>query len=205
MKLIFIGVQASGKGTQAKIVSKKLGLSHISTGDLLRNVTGDLKKEVEAVMASGALVSDELIVKILEERLGQPDCQNGFILDGFPRNLKQAEMLEAITKIDKIIEIEISDEEAVNRISGRRNCSKCGRIYNANTSPKPKEEGVCDNCGENLFQREDDSEEAAIKRIHIYHSETEPILKKYPSVKINGEQPIEKVSEDILKGLDYSP
>jgi adenylate kinase len=110
-------------------------------------------------------------------------------------------MLEEITDIDKIIEIEISDVEAVKRISGRRNCPKCGKIYNVNTNPRPKVEGVCD-CGEKLFQRADDTEEAAKKRINIYHNETEPILKKYPSVKFNGMQPIEKVSEEILNELE---
>jgi adenylate kinase len=198
MKLIFIGAQASGKGTQAKIISEKLKIPHISTGDLLRSAEGELKKEIESYTIKGNLVPDELIFKLLKEKIAKID---GFILDGFPRNLKQAEMLNNITSIDKIIEIEISDEEAVKRISGRRNCPKCGKIYNVYTSPKPLSENKCDNDESNLFQRADDTEDAAKKRLQIYHEETEPILEKYPSLKINGQQEISKVTEDILSNL----
>jgi adenylate kinase len=199
MKLIFIGAQASGKGTQAKIISEKLKIPHISTGDLLRSAGGELKKEIESYTIKGNLVPDELIFKLLKEKIAKID---GFILDGFPRNLKQAEMLNNITSIDKIIEIEISDEEAIKRISGRRNCPKCGKIYNVHTNPKPLSENKCDNDESNLFQRADDTEDAAIKRLQIYHEETEPILEKYPSLKINGQQEISKVTEDILSNLN---
>jgi adenylate kinase len=139
MKLIFIGAQASGKGTQAKIIADKLGIKHISTGDLLRSATGEFKKEIESYTTNGNLVPDELIFKLLKEKI---KSLNGFILDGFPRNLEQAKMLEKVTKIDKIIEIKISDNEAIKRISGRRNCPKCGRIYNIYTSPAPIKENV---------------------------------------------------------------
>jgi adenylate kinase len=143
------------------------------------------------------------MLKILKKRISQLDCKNGFILDGFPRNLKQAEMLEKITEIDKVIEISISDEEAVERISGRRICKKCNISYNIKTSPKPLKNEICDKCNEKLFQRKDDNEEAVRKRLEIYHNETESILEKYKDkvIKINGEQDINLVTEDILKTL----
>jgi len=201
MKLIFIGPQGSGKGTQAKIIAEKLNLKHLSTGDLLRNAQGKLKKEAESYMNSGKLVPDELIIKILKEGLSKPEIKDSFILDGFPRNLEQAEELNKITNIDKIIEISISDEESIKRLSGRWNCKKCGIAYNVITSPKPKEEGKCDKCQESLYQRDDDKPGAIKQRLRVYHEDTEPILEKYPSVRINGEQSIKKVTEDILKVL----
>ena len=201
VKLIFVGPQGCGKGTQAKVVAEKMDLCHISTGDLLRAVEGGLKEEVNSYMSTGALVPDELIVRILKERVMQDDCENGFILDGFPRNVSQAEELDKIMDIDKVIEISISDDESVSRISGRRNCAGCGAIWNVNTSPKPAEPTKCDKCGGELTQRADDNEEALRKRLAVYHEETEPILEKYESVKIDGEQSIEKVSEDVLKAL----
>ena len=141
----------------------------------------------------------------LLERIKQPDCKNGIILDGYPRNLRQAEELEKITKIDKIFEIDISDETAKKRLMGRWNCKKCGIAYNVVTEPKPKNDHICDNCNIPLFQREDDVNETAIaKRLQIYHEETMPILKKFKNkvVKINGEQSIEKITEAILKNIN---
>jgi adenylate kinase len=202
VKLIFVGPQGCGKGTQAKVVAEKMDLCHISTGDLLREVQGELKAEVDSFMSEGKLVSDDLIVRILSERIMKEDCDNGFILDGFPRNVAQADELDKIMDVDKVIEIAISDDESVARIGGRRNCLECGAIWNVNTSPKPKEESKCDKCGEELTQRADDNEEALRKRLAVYHNDTEPILEKYESVKIDGEQSIEKVSEDLLKELE---
>lgn len=199
MNIAFIGVQGSGKGTQAKIISEETGLTHISTGDLLRNAKGKIKEQINSCANKGALVPDEIILKILKEKI--KDCKKGFILDGFPRNLKQAKMLNEIAKIDGIIEIFISDEEAIKRISGRRNCPRCGKIYNLFKLPKPKKDCLCDDCNVKLFQRTDDISEAVKKRIKIYHEETEPILKLYPSVKINGEQAIEKATKEIEKAL----
>lgn len=202
MKLIFVGPQGSGKGTQAKIISEKIGFPHISTGDLLRNVKGALKEKVDEVINAGNLVDDELMLEVLKESITS-DYALGFILDGFPRNLKQAEMLDEIIDIDKVILIDISDEEAIKRISGRRNCNKCGKIYNVNKVPKPKNDNICDDCKEELFQREDDTEIAVKKRLEIYHNDTKPVLKHYNNnvVKIDGEQEINKVTEDILKSL----
>jgi len=200
-----MGVQGSGKGTQAKIIAEKKKLAHICTGDMLRETTGELKKEVDSYINIGKLVPDELILKILLERIKQPDCKNGIILDGYPRNLRQAEELEKITKIDKIFEIDISDETAKKRLMGRWNCKKCGIAYNVVTEPKPKNDHICDNCNIPLFQREDDVNETAIaKRLQIYHEETMPILKKFKNkvVKINGEQSIEKITEAILKNIN---
>lgn len=201
MNILFIGPQGSGKGTQAKIVSEKLGIPHVSTGDLLRDIRGGLKKEVESYINHGKLVPDELILRILNERILKSDCDEGFILDGFPRNLRQVKLLEDIMDVDKVIEIHISDEVAMNRVSGRRNCKSCGAIYNVETNPKPKNESICDKCGGELFQRNDDTEKAVTKRLKIYHKETEPILEKYDSVRIDGEQDIDKVTQDLLKVL----
>jgi len=202
MILLFVGAQGSGKGTQAKIISKKLNLCHISTGDLLRETTGKLKEQVDSYINNGKLVPDELILKILKQRIKEPDCKTGIILDGYPRNLQQTDELTKIAKIDKVIEISISDKEAVKRLNGRWNCKKCGIAYNVITSPKPKQKGICDICKQPLTQRDDDKDKNAIqKRLDIYHNETEPILEKYDSVKINGEQSIEKVTEDILEIL----
>lgn len=195
-------MQGSGKGTQAQIISKKLGLFHISTGDLLRSAEGELRKEIDAYIKFGNLVPDELILKILKKRILEHDCKKGFILDGFPRNLKQAEELDKIAKIDKIVEIKISDEEAIKRMNGRWNCKKCSIAYNYITEPKPKVAGKCDKCGSILAQREDDVNKKAIKqRLKTYYEETAPILEHYNHIKIDGNQAIEKVTEDLLKVL----
>jgi adenylate kinase len=204
MIILFMGVQASGKGTQAKIIAEKKGLVHISTGDLVRGASGELKKKMDEYMAKGALVPDELILELLKERMKQPDCKKGIILDGYPRNLAQAEALEKMTKIDKIFEITVSDETAKKRLMGRWNCKKCGQIYNVVTAPKPKNDHICDSCNLPLSQRGDDIDEKAIqKRLDIYHEETSPILEKFSNkvIKINGEQAIEKITEDLLKKL----
>jgi len=202
MNLLFMGVQGSGKGTQAKIIASKLNLIHISTGDLLRDTKGELKEEVNLYMASGKLVPDKLIIKILKNQLKEESCKNGVILDGFPRNLEQAEEADKIMKIDKAVEIAISNEEAIKRLAGRWNCKKCSNSYNLITSLKPKKNGICDICGRELYQRKDDiKEEAVKKRLETYHKETKPVLKHYSSVKINGEQSIEKVTRDIINSL----
>ncbi|MCF7910051.1 nucleoside monophosphate kinase [Candidatus Pacearchaeota archaeon] len=203
MKLVFIGPPASGKGTQAKIISEKLGLAHISTGDLLRNVSDlELKSKIDFYLKKGELVPDEIILNILKKRLLQKDSQKGFILDGFPRTLKQAELLNKEVEVDKFIGIKLSDEEVIKRLASRLTCKKCGAVYNSITNP-PKQKGVCDICGSSdLVVREDDKEDSIIERLKIYHKNTEPILKKFHAIIVNGEQEIEKVTEDILKFLD---
>jgi len=129
------------------------------------------------------------------------DCKKGFILDGFPRNVSQVKELAKITDIDKVVEISISDEESIKRISGRRNCVKCGAIFNVNSSPRPKVEGVCDKCGGELVQRADDNEKALKERLKVYHKETERILKMYKFMRVNGNNSIEKVEADIVEGV----
>jgi len=200
MKLIFVGPQGCGKGTQAKIISEKMGIAHISTGDLLRGLSGELKKEADSFMLAGKLVPDEFIIKILKQRLMQKDCAKGFILDGFPRNIAQAKELDKITKIDKVIEIHITDEQAIERVSYRISCKNCGAVYNEKTNP-PKHKGICDKCNSPIVKRADDNEEAMKKRLETYHKETKPILSHYKTIRINGEQAIDKVTEDISRIL----
>ncbi|MEM4230407.1 MAG: nucleoside monophosphate kinase [Candidatus Pacearchaeota archaeon] len=200
MKLIFLGPQGCGKGTQAEIISKKLRICYIGAGELLRKAKGKQKKIIESFTLKGQLVPTEIVFNLIKEKLERKECKKGFILDGFPRNINQAKELDKITKIDKIIEIWISDEEAVRRLSSRLNCKKCGSIFNLITNP-PKKKNICDKCGGKLYIREDDKPKAIKKRLKIYHKETEPLLKHYNSVRVNGEQPIPKVTEDILSEL----
>ena len=202
MNFIFMGIQGSGKGTVAKIMSEKFGLYHLSTGDLLRGASGELRKEIDEYMALGKLVPDELMLKVLKEKLEQPECAKGVILDGFPRNIEQAKELDKIMKVTNVINIEISDEIAIRRMNGRWNCKKCGIIYNVFTEPKPKKEGVCDVCGLELHQRGDDIDNEAIKkRLDTYKQETMPVLKYYNSVRVNGEQSIENEARDVEKAI----
>ena len=201
MKLVFIGKPGSGKGTQAKIIAEKLAIPHISTGELFRESTGELGRLVHSYIDPGNFVPDNITIKVLKERISKEDCNNGFILDGFPRTLPQTEILKKEIQIDYFIEIFISDEEAIKRMSSRRTCKNCGIIYNLYTSPKPKNEKICDKCGSELSIREDQTEEAIKKRMVIHYREVEPILEKFRPIKINGEQEIEKVTQDILKVL----
>ncbi len=206
MNYLFIGIQGSGKGTQAEITSKNLNMPHISTGDLLRATTGKEREEIDSYITKGNLVPNSLILKILLERLSMKDCKNGFILDGYPRNLQQAEDMDAIgIKIDNAFNIEISDQEAVRRIIGRWSCKKCGTTYNINVkSLKPKQDKICDACGSELSQRTDDASIDAInQRLKTYHKEITPVIKFYNTTKVNGEQPVEKVSEDIEKAIKW--
>ncbi|MFA5993304.1 MAG: nucleoside monophosphate kinase [Candidatus Pacearchaeota archaeon] len=198
---IFVGPQGSGKGTQAKIIATKYNLCHISTGDLLRNAQGELKEKADEYMLSGKLVPDEIVLSLLKEKLQSSGCENGFILDGFPRNITQAEQLDKITKIDAVFNIVISDDEAIKRLEGRRNCPSCGANYNIVTAPKPNVDNICDICQSKLVKREDDNEQAIKNRLEIYHKETSPILKHYNTIPVNGEQDIDKVTEDILKAI----
>ncbi len=200
MNIIFIGIQGSGKGTQAKEVAKELNLVSISIGELLRNTTNDLGDKIHEFQNDGALAPDYLTIQALQERIIQDDCENGIILDGFPRNINQAETLSKEMPIHKVIEIKISYEEAMKRLSGRFLCKDCKAGYNTNTIPKPKQEGICDKCGGKLIQREDDTPEAIQKRINAYRELTEPLLEYYKDklTTINGEQSIESVGKDIL-------
>ncbi|RMF54696.1 adenylate kinase [Candidatus Woesearchaeota archaeon] len=206
MRLIMLGPAGSGKGTQAEMLAKKYNIPHISTGDLFRALdsNSDLRKEIKKYMDKGELVPDDLVIKILKERLGKPDCEKGFILDGVPRNVTQAELIKKMgVEIDNVINIEVSDEEVTKRLSSRRVC-KNGHIFST-IYPKPKKEGVCDVCGEPLFQRDDDKPEAIKERLKIYHEQTSKLLEYYQNliIPVNGEQPIEEVFNDIVDGLKW--
>lgn len=199
MNIILFGPQGSGKGTQAELSSKKYSIPHISTGDIFRDNIKDkteLGQKVEKIINSGALVPDEVTNEIVKDRLSKIDCQNGFILDGFPRNLSQARFLNDFVEIDLALEIWISDEEAVKRISSRRVCPSCGAVVT-------KDKEFCDECGEKLIKRDDDKEEAIKKRLATYHSQTEEIITYYTDKevykKINGMGSIEEVNKKVSK------
>lgn len=204
MILVFIGPQGSGKGTQAELVSEKFSIPHISTGKLLRSAQGELKEKIDKKLNSGELIEDKLMFDILKQRISKEDCKKGFILDGYPRDLEQAKTLDTEIGFDKIIEIDISDKEAIRRLTGRRNCPNCGRNYNLNIENlKPKNDQECDICHIKLDKRKDDNEDAIKKRLDIYHEKTEPILKHFQDrlLKINGEQSIEEVKNEIFEKL----
>jgi adenylate kinase len=170
---------------------------------LCRESEGKLKEEIDSYIKFGNLVPDDLILRLLQERIKKNDCSRGFILDGYPRNRNQIQDLKKVMGIDKLVYIKISDKEAIKRMKGRWNCKKCGIAYNYATMPRPKLLGVCDKCGNKLFQREDDvNDEAIKKRLEIYYSEINPLLEAFEYVEINGEQTIEEVTEDILSVLN---
>lgn len=186
MKIIMLGAPGAGKGTQAHMIAEKYHLPHVSTGDIFRaNIKNgtELGKEAKGYMDRGELVPDELTVRILLDRVAQDDCKNGYILDGFPRNIPQAEVLEEELeklgdKIDVAIDMEVPDESIIRRMSGRRACSSCGATYHIVNVP-PKKEGVCDVCGEALILRDDDKEETVQKRLDVYHEQTQPLIEFY--------------------------
>lgn len=208
MNLILLGAPGAGKGTQAELLVEKLGIPSISTGNMLREAMAngtDLGKQVKTYMDGGLLVPDELILGIVAERVAQPDCQNGFILDGVPRTLAQAEVLDKMgVRIDHVVSIEIDDAVISGRMTGRRACVNCGATYHI-VAHAPKQEGVCDLCGGQLVIRKDDAPETVAKRLEVYHASTE-ILKDYYSKQgklrlVEGNQPIEQASEDILRAI----
>ena len=186
MKIIMLGAPGAGKGTQAKMIADKYSVPHISTGDIFRaNIKNgtELGKEAKKYMDQGLLVPDELTVKILLDRVAQDDCKNGYVLDGFPRTIPQAEVLEeALTKlgdrIDYAINVEVPDENIVKRMGGRRACVNCGATYHIEHVP-PKKEGICDNCGSELILRDDDKPETVKNRLSVYHKQTQPLIDFY--------------------------
>ncbi|MFW9903976.1 MAG: adenylate kinase [Candidatus Thorarchaeota archaeon] len=181
MKLILLGAPGSGKGTQAKLIVEDFNIPQISTGDLLRAAIkkgSDLGLKSQKFMNTGKLVPDEIVLQLLNERFNQDDCRKGFILDGYPRNLTQAQDLIKITNIDLVINIEVNYNLLIERITGRRTCKQCGAIYHILYSP-PKEEGVCDKCSGILYQRDDDTEITVKKRITTYEEETKPLIDYY--------------------------
>ena len=186
MKIIMLGAPGAGKGTQAKKIAEKYGLPHVSTGDIFRaNIKNGTPLGIEAkkYMDEGKLVPDELTVKILLDRVAQDDCKNGYILDGFPRTIPQAEVLDkALTelndKIDYAIDVEVPDENIINRMGGRRACLACGATYHV-VFNAPKKEGICDACGKELVLRDDDAPETVKKRLDVYHEQTQPLIDFY--------------------------
>ena len=208
MNLILLGAPGAGKGTQAAILAKELSIPTISTGNILRAAVAsgsELGKQAKACMESGALVSDEIIIGIIRDRLAEPDCANGYILDGVPRTLGQAEALEENgIKFDHVVSMEISDETIMERMSGRRVGPKCGASYHITAVP-PKKEGVCDECGSELITRKDDAPETVKSRLAVYHKETEPLKDFYKTrgvlVPVEDQGSVEATSTAILKVL----
>ena len=208
MNLILLGAPGAGKGTQAELLTEKLSIPAISTGNMLREAMANgsaLGKKVKQYMEAGELVPDELILGIVAERVSQPDCQNGFILDGVPRTLAQAKALaEAGIRIDHVVSIEVDDSEIEGRMTGRRVCSKCGASYHIAANP-PKTEGLCDLCAGELIIRKDDAPETVRHRLEVYHASTE-VLKDFYRQRgtlrlINGSQSIEGANEEILVAI----
>ncbi|MBE6993957.1 MAG: adenylate kinase [Ruminococcaceae bacterium] len=181
MKMILLGAPGAGKGTQADFIKEKLGIPSISTGNLLRAAIAagsELGRKAAAFMESGNLVPDELVLDLVKERIGQPDCANGMIFDGFPRTVEQADALSKMVDIDMALLLDVPDEVIVNRMSGRRTCPNCQTTYHVVSAP-PKVEGVCDKCGAKLGIRKDDKPEVVRERLAVYHSKTEPIVEYY--------------------------
>ena len=209
MKIIMLGAPGAGKGTQAKQIAAKYNVPHVSTGDIFRaNIKEGtaLGMEAKSYMDKGQLVPDELTVKILLDRVANDDCKNGYVLDGFPRTIPQAEVLdEAVTKlgetIDYAINVDVPDENIIRRMSGRRACVKCGATYHIVNVP-PKKEGICDVCGEALIVRDDDKEETVKSRLETYHQQTQPLIDYYSQKNIlkevDGTKDMNEVFADIV-------
>lgn len=208
MNLVLMGPPGAGKGTQGELLSKKLGIDTISTGVMLRTAIKEqteIGKQVEAIINDGKLVPDDIMVELVKERLQKPDCLRGFILDGFPRTTAQAEALtKSGVKIDKVLSLEVDDDVIVERLSSRRECSKCGAPYNV-ISNKPQKEGVCDKCGGGLIQRADDNPDTIKNRLNVYHTQTEPIKAYYEElgllVTAQGEEELSDTTKNVNKAL----
>ena len=208
MNLILLGAPGAGKGTQAEILVKKLSIPAISTGNMLREAIAngtELGMKAKHHMDNGSLVPDELILGIVADRVAQPDCSKGFILDGMPRTLAQAEALENMgVKIDHVVSIEVDDAVIEGRMTGRRVCPKCGASYHITANP-PKMDGICNACGSELAIRKDDAPETVRKRLTVYHATTEVLKEFYGKLGrlrlVNGSQPIDKANEDILVAI----
>lgn len=212
MRIILLGAPGAGKGTQAVILSDKMNIPHISTGDIFRsNIKNGtpLGKLAKEYMDKGALVPDEVTIKIVKDRLQQDDCKNGFILDGFPRTIPQAEHLDIAldemgASIDYALNIHVDDEVIIKRMSGRRVCSNCSMSYHIQNGPS-KVEGICDACGNKLMQREDDKAETVLNRLKVYHDHTEPLISYYKEkgklLEIQGKSSISETTTDLFKAL----
>ena len=208
MKIVMLGAPGAGKGTQAIRIAETCGIPHISTGDIFRaNIKNgtELGKKAKEYMDQGLLVPDELTCDLVVDRIGQDDCKNGFVLDGFPRTIPQAEALTSALdklgeKMDFAIDVDVPDDNIINRMSGRRACLNCGATYHLVSIP-PKKEGICDSCGNQLVLRDDDKPETVKKRLDVYHDQTQPLIEYYSKKgilkSVNGTQPMDRVFEDI--------
>jgi adenylate kinase len=212
MNIVLFGPPGSGKGTQAKMLAEKYNIPHISTGDILRDNLKNKTKlglEAKSYMDKGELVPDDVLIGIIKDRLSQPDCASGFLLDGYPRTVPQADALNRILnemekKLDVVLNINVPDEELIKRLSGRRMCT-CGASYHVLFNP-PKQEGICDLCGNRLYHRDDDKEEAIMNRLDVYKSQTQPLIDYYTKdgmmVTVNGTVSISEVFDEICRVLD---
>ena len=212
MKIIMLGAPGAGKGTQAKLIAEKYGVPHISSGDIFRaNIKNgtELGKEAKEYMDKGLLVPDELTVRLLLDRVAQDDCKNGYVLDGFPRTIPQAEVLDKeLTKlgdsVDFAVDVDVPDENIIRRMSGRRACLNCGATYHIVNIP-PKKEGICDVCGSELVLRDDDQPETVKNRLKVYHEQTQPLIEYYTGKgvlrTVDGTLPMEEVFDAIVKIL----
>ncbi|MFN4132101.1 MAG: adenylate kinase [Caldimicrobium sp.] len=213
MNIVFLGPPGAGKGTQAKILIEKYGIPQISTGDMLREHRAkgtELGKKAQEYMDKGQLVPDEIILGMVKERLSQPDCEKGFILDGFPRTVAQAEALDNLLaemgkKLDFALALIVPDELLVERLTGRRTCKSCGMMYHIKYKP-PKVEGKCDHCGGELYQRPDDNEETVRNRLKVYHESTAPLIDYYNKKgilkEIDGSKSIEEITAQLISILE---
>ena len=209
MNLILLGAPGAGKGTQAEVISEKLSIPQISTGNILREAVKNGTEcgiKAKSFMESGALVPDEVVIGILKDRIAEDDCKNGFILDGFPRTVPQAEALEKMgVNIDKVLSIDVEDAAIQARISGRRVCEKCGASYHIQYNPT-KVDGICDKCGGNAVQRKDDAPETVIERLKTYHVQTAPLADFYAErgtlVRVKGQDGVAETSKLVLEALN---
>jgi len=213
MDLIFLGPPGAGKGTQAKMLIEHYNIPQISTGDILRAAVAegtDLGKKAREYMEAGKLVPDGVVIGIIEQRLKQSDCEKGFILDGFPRTVAQAEALDKVLenlgrKIDHVVSVDVPSEELIKRLTGRRTCKNCGAMYHVMFNP-PKSQGICDKCGGELYQRPDDNEETVKSRLDVYEQQTSPLIGFYNNKglvrRIDGRGGIKEIFEQILKILE---
>lgn len=208
MNLILLGAPGAGKGTQAEAISAKLGIPQISTGNMLREAVKngtELGKKAKAAMDSGALVSDDIVIGILKDRIAEPDAKNGYILDGFPRTVAQAEALDSMgVTIDRVLEIHVADERIIARMSGRRVCESCGASYHVEYKPT-KVEGVCDICGGKAAQRADDAPETVLSRLQVYQEKTAPLKDYYANtgklVTVEGQEEVADTTKLVFEAL----
>ena len=209
MNLILLGAPGAGKGTQAEVISEHLQIPTISTGNIIREALKsgtEMGVKAKSYMDAGQLVPDEVVIGIIQDRLAEDDCQNGFILDGFPRTIPQAEALDRMgIVIDRVIDIEVADETIARRVSGRRVCLKCGATYHLDYK-KPAVEGVCDRCGDTLVQRKDDMPETVQDRLKVYHEQTEPLKDYYAAcgklVIVEGQEEVADTTRLTLAAVD---